>query len=49
VTLSVYLPLTLSIATFETSGYYLEAAIVTAGAALVLGYLMVLQATGKCG
>jgi adenylate cyclase len=41
VTLSVYLPLTLSIAAFEKSGHYLEAAIVTAGAALVLGYLMV--------
>ncbi len=40
VTLAVYLPLTLSIATFEKSGHYLEAVIVTAGGALVLGYLM---------
>jgi adenylate cyclase len=41
VTLSVYLPVTLSIAAFEKSGHYLEAAIVTAGAVLVLVYLMV--------
>jgi adenylate cyclase len=38
-TLSVYLPLTLSITTFEKSDHYLEAAIVTAGAVLLLGYL----------
>ncbi len=40
VTLSVYLPLTLSIAAFEKTGHYLEAAAVTVGAALVLQYLM---------
>ena len=50
VTLSVYLLLTLSIATFEKSGRYLEAAGVTAGAALVLVYLMVSsREPGKCG